>query len=296
MSHFQSRLHVWGWILWNAELRLSLISQLNLICVFFSLDIFSMHRTLWFGFLLLLNSAKDNFGKCQPCLWGGTWEWREKDRTKYSTLLFTPIPEPPPGPSKVMVFAYNWGAFYVTNSSIYSVRLPLPSVVCVFTFYDISEKGSFCDSKMPKPWWAVRGLFMDNKICISCAETVGGLVFVAHILVMLHWPQLTTQVQNSFLFFNCADVKCLLSNPITRGIFWGCTRSILEEAVCHIQFVFWTAALRALQESNCKASSNCGIYLGYRRIWVPLRILWPTLTTRDFEGSRNTQTNHEPLV
>lgn len=38
----------------------------------------------------------------------------------------------------------------------------------------------------------------------------------------------TTEVQSGMLFFNSPDVKCQHSNPITGGIFRGCTVSILK--------------------------------------------------------------------
>lgn len=65
----------------------------------------------------------------------------KEGQSKYSTLLFSRLPAPPPGPSKVRPLPIIEGVFfgvffYVTKSSGYFVRLPLPCVVCAFAFYN----------------------------------------------------------------------------------------------------------------------------------------------------------------
>lgn len=100
-----------------------------------------MFHMLWFSFLLI--SAKDNSGKCWPCLWVAQGEGEIK-----TEQILHPAIRPSPGTTTMVLkskaCAYNWGFFfYATNSSIYSVRLPLPSVVCAFSFFNNPKERVF---------------------------------------------------------------------------------------------------------------------------------------------------------
>ena len=62
-------------------------------------DIPFMFHALSFAFLLI--AAKDNCGKCRPCLRVAHEESEKERQNKYSTLLFALVPAPPPGPRKL---------------------------------------------------------------------------------------------------------------------------------------------------------------------------------------------------
>lgn len=90
--------------------------------------------------LFLLISAKDNSSKCWPCLRVAQGEWK-RGAEQILHPAIQPTPSTTTRPLESKAFAYNWGCFfwcffYVTKSSGYFVRLPLPCVVCAFAFYN----------------------------------------------------------------------------------------------------------------------------------------------------------------
>lgn len=143
------------------------------------------------------------------CGWHmGSKKERKITKGKYSTLLLAlPIAGCHQAPKSFEPLPLIEVFFYVTNSSLYSVRLPLPSVVCAFAFYNSSKERVFLLLK--------GGL--EVKVMVRCLKTSTKLLWrqtarntsLSPPLMLLHCARVLQK---------CCRLVCYFSTALMRNV------------------------------------------------------------------------------
>ena len=159
-------------------------------------------------------------------------------------------------------------------------------------FITAPKRGSFCYSKAwqkSRPWLDVRGVFRNFKLPWSCFEdTVRG------------WWCYTDHNDDTsaeeHAIFSAALMWNVSAVVPSREEYLGDARFLFQRMRKSYAGHFLNSCSRCPSLISGFGAVYCKLQSIICSVTLPLRIQWPTSIARDFEVSRNTQTNHEPSL